>query len=185
MKTPRIAHAVLICMLFTLGTTGPLARAETPAAAPAQRGDASWMALFDQFNRHDIEMAKLAKTKTKNPHITELADMIITDHGKIRAQARALAKRAKLENAVADPGNREATHAKTMALLRGTPPAEFDRVYLSEETRFSREFVDSVKSQILPGLKNGELKRFIQGIIPDLDMHLEHMGHTAHALGGA
>ena len=167
---------VTLGILFAGAATHAVAK-ESPATS-----DATLFALFDQLNNQDIEMARLALSRSKDTQVQSLAKMIIADHGNFGPKARALAMKAKLPLNSPNP-ELSLAHDRRMVALRAASPSQFDRVYLTHELDFANNFVKTLNERIYPGMQQPELKQFLKGLGPALSEHLEHIKHVAHMTG--
>jgi putative membrane protein len=75
--------------------------------------------------------------------------------------------------------------AKTVALLQSKSGAEFDEAYLRHEISFHQSVIDAIKSTLLPAVKNEELKKLIDKVLPGFEHHLAATKAAASKLGGS
>jgi putative membrane protein len=149
--------------------------ATTSAFSPIQKplNDPTIVAIFDAANTYDIETGKLALQKAKTKAVRDLAQQFVNDHRAVRQQGRDLAKKLSLTPTPPEQFDLAEAHAKAMAELRGKSGAEFDQAYAAHEVAFHQAVLDAVASTLLPAIKNGELKAFVEKVGPHFLGHLE------------
>ena len=142
--------------------------ADAPKAA--QLSDAQIAAVTDIANTAEIEQAKLARSKSKNPEVQKFSAMMIAHHGEAKQ------KQAKLKISVADSpisvklleeGN------QTLASLKEKKGADFDRGYFDSQVEGHKSVLDTINNDLLPNAKSPELKAYLEEIKPKVEQHLE------------
>ena len=88
-------------------------------------------------NSIDIDLAKLAQSRTGNPDVKQFATTMITDHSAVNAQATALATKLGVtpkDNAVSQSLLKGAAEARaTIEPLKGKA---FDKAYIDREVAY-------------------------------------------------
>jgi putative membrane protein len=152
----------------------------TPANV-ARADDTSAFARFDHLNSMDLETARLAKQKGHSDGVMQLAEMIIHDHGAIQNESRRIAKKAGLKWPTPDANSELKTVIDKLKTKTGTA---FDKAYLDHALPFSKAFIDALKTEIIPSVRNVELKSYLAGIAPRFEEHLKHIEHAAMQVDG-
>jgi putative membrane protein len=80
---------------------------------------------------YEIQSSKLALARSKRADVKDYARMMIRDHTTTTNSLKAGVKRSKSPK---PPMKLSAENAALVAQLRGTGPADFDRVYLEQQT---------------------------------------------------
>jgi putative membrane protein len=131
----------------------------------------------------DIELAKLAQSRTGNRDVKQFATTMITDHSAVNAQATALAGKLHLtpkDNDVSQSLLKGAAEARAqIEPLKGKP---FDRAYIDREVAYHQAVLDALDKLLIPTSSNAELKKLLVGVRPAFATHLEHAKQLQRAL---
>lgn len=123
----------------------------------------------------DIDLARLAQTRSKNAEVLKFAGTMITDHSAVNAKATALAGKLGItpeNNAVSQSllaGARTARAA--LEPLQGTA---FDEGYIAREVAFHQAVLDALDTLLIPTTSNAELKQLLVSVRPAIAAHLAH-----------
>jgi putative membrane protein len=126
-------------------------------------------------NQIDIDMANIAKEKSKNADVQKFAQTMITDHQSVIDQAVALVKKLNVtpkDNNVSKKLMSDAE--KTKATLRSKSGKDFDKAYVNNEVAYHKAVISTVNNVLIPQAQNAELKKLLQSVAPVLKTHLEH-----------
>ncbi len=126
-------------------------------------------------NQIDINAAKIAKEKSKDPSIIKFANTMITDHQSVINQAVALVKKLGVtpkDNAVSKKLNSDAAATKKMLMAKSGK--DFNKAYIDNEVSYHKAVIDEVQNALIPQSKNAELKALLEKVLPILKTHLEH-----------
>jgi putative membrane protein len=115
----------------------------------------------------EVELGKLALTKTTNPQIKEFANMMVNDHGKANAELMEL---AKVKN-ITLPTMVDDEHKKKMEDLQKKSGVEFDKAYTDAMVDGHESTLKLMKDEATDG-KDGELKAFAGKTAPVVQTHL-------------
>lgn len=174
------------------GIAGTQAAAEVPSAdtsgadAPASGAepatpltDAQIAAVTDGVNKAEIEQAKLAKTKAKNPQVRRFATMMIEHHGAAQKKQAAL----KLETEQSALSQELAQDAQsTLESLQGTSDSDFDSAYMTAQVEAHQKVLAALQRDLRPGAQDPALKRYLSQLEPQVSQHLEQARKTEAAL---
>ena len=145
--------------------------------------DAEIASIAVTANQIDINAAELAKSRTKNPEVSNFANTMITDHTSVINQATALVKKLKVtpqNNAVSR--QLQANAKKTLTSLKGKKGAAFDKAYATNEVAYHKAVISTVENTLIPQSQNTELKSLLQSVLPVLKTHLAHAEMVAKNL---
>jgi len=134
----------------------------------------------------DIEYAKIALAKTKNPEVRSFAELMIRDHTAVNEGATALLAKLNVEpqdNAFSQALVSGATAKK--AELDALNGAAFDRAYAANELAYHRLVNKTVGETWIPTVQNPEVKAFLTQALVTFRVHEDHAGHMVGALNGA
>ena len=156
--------------------------AAEPAPAPALT-DANIAAIVLTANKMDIENAKMALGKTKNPAVKAFANQMVTDHTSVIKQATDLATKLSLEPEENDTSRQlEANSDSTRKAIEESKGAAFDKAYIDNEVAYHQAVLDMLDSTLIPGTTNAELKSLLEKVQPAFRAHLDHAKHVQASL---
>ncbi len=115
----RAVPAVLLCIAAAAASAEDSNSSEPVSAAQA------FVTKATQDGMAEIQLAKLAQSRSSDPKVKEFAASMIEDHTKANAELGALAKRKNLEV----PTSLDDKHATTVHAVGTKPPSEFDAEY--------------------------------------------------------
>ena len=124
----------------------------------------------------DVEVGKLALTRTHNPMVREFAEQMVRDHDAVNGQALALVKKLGVTpqaNATSEALTKQA--AETRAKLAKLNGAAFDRAYVANEVAFHKTVNGALQSTLIPAADNKELKSLLE---TGLTLFREHQAHA-------
>jgi putative membrane protein len=161
----------LLSILLTLAVPAGLnAQAATPGLSDPEVAHVAVTA-----NSIDIELAKLAQSRTSNRDVRQFATTMITDHSAVNAQATALATKLGVtpqDNAVSQSLLKGATEARgAIEPLKG---GAFDKAYIDREVAYHQAVLEALDGLLIPTSSNAELKQLLVDVRPAFVAHLEH-----------
>lgn len=126
-------------------------------------------------NSIDVDLAKLARSRTGNQDVKQFASTMITDHSAVNAQASALATKLGVtpkDNDVSQSLLKGAAEARaTIEPLKGKA---FDKAYIDREVAYHQAVLDALDTLLIPTTSNAELKQLLVDVRPAFATHLEH-----------
>ena len=126
----------------------------------------------------DIEAAKLALAKSKNPVVRDFAQTMLRDHQAVNEKALALVKKLGVTpeaNATSEALEKQA--AETRQRLSALSGTAFDRSYAANEAGYHKTVNGALKSALIPSADNAELKALLE---TGLSLFGEHQKHAEH-----
>lgn len=156
----------------TTDTAPPTAStsAEPAASSAPALSDEQIAAITDAANGAEIEQAKLAEIKSKNPDVKKFAAMMIKHHGEAKA------KQAKLKIQTAESSDSTALKtdaSTTLDALKKSSGKDFDKAYIEAQVDGHRKVLDTINEKLLPAVKNSDLKAYLEEIKPRVEAHLK------------
>ena len=126
----------------------------------------------------DIAAARQALAKSNNPKVRVFAETMVRDHQAVNAQALALVRKLGVTpeanpTSTALSGGADAK-LRELARLEG---ADFDKAYARNEAAFHATVNEALRTTLIPGARNGELKSLLT---TGLALFSEHQGHAEH-----
>jgi putative membrane protein len=168
---PRTTGYPLLSMFLTFA----LATALPAQSAPPDLSDPEVAHVAVTANSIDIDLAKLAQSRTHNPDVKQFATTMITDHSAVNAQASALAAKLGVtpkDNAMSQSLLKGAAEARaTIEPLKGKA---FDKAYIDREVGYHQAVLDALDNVLIPTTENAELKKLLVDVRPAIAAHLEH-----------
>ena len=131
----------------------------------------------------DIDYAKIALAKTKNPEVRRFAELMIRDHTAVNEGAAALLAKLKVQpkdNAFSQSLISGAAAKKTE--LNALDGVAFDRAYAANELAYHQVVNKTLSETWIPTVQNGEVKAFLAQALVTFRVHEEHAGHMVGAL---
>ena len=151
-----------------------LAQSETGAPPPEPKtealNDAQIAAITEAANSSEIEQAKVAQTKSKDAGVKSFAAMMITHHGDAKK------KQAKLKLKTEESGISTAMAADagaTLNALKADSGKDFDKAYITAQVAGHQKVLDTINDKLLPNVKDGNLKAYLEEIKPKVEQHLK------------
>jgi putative membrane protein len=174
--------AVSGCRLFRLSDpNAPSQPTQSPAAATRQGriSDANIAAMVLASNNTDISYARLAPTRAQRDDVKKFAERMLTDHTGVSALVTELLRKldvAPEDNAISlDMRDESANKRDIMRELSGFA---FDSTYIENEVAYHTKFLASIDSQMMPNVRNAELRNLLVAVRPAVAAHLSHAEQT-------
>jgi putative membrane protein len=117
----------------------------------------------------EVELSKLAQTKSTNAKVKEFADAMVADHGKANDELKAIAATKNITL----PDSLSADSKSAWNDLSKKSGAEFDKAYVDKMFADHKSTVDMFESAS-KNLKDPELKAFVDKTLPTIKGHLGH-----------
>jgi putative membrane protein len=126
-------------------------------------------------NTIDIELAKLAQSRTSNHEVKQFAGTMITDHSAVNAKAKALATKLHVtpkDNDMSQSLLKGAAEAR--AKIEPLKGKAFDQAYIDREVAYHQAVLDALDKVLIPTTSNAELKQLLVDVRPAIAAHLDH-----------
>lgn len=131
----------------------------------------------------DVEAAKQALAKSKNPLVRDFATEMVRDHEAVNKQALDLCKKLNVTPADNDTSKSLAkAAADKRAELDKLNGLAFDRAYVANEVAYHKSVNSALETLLIPSSSNGELKGLLQTGLKLFQGHELHAEHTAAEL---
>lgn len=169
--------------LITVFTSAALLVVGNVRAYAQAPSDPQIVGIVQAANQIDIDTAKLALTKTKNPQVKEFANQMISDHTALEKSVSDLAKKLGVTPEQSETSKQlKQQAAEEMKKLRSLHGAGFDKEYAPREVAFHQAVIDAASKTLIPDAKNAELKSALEGAAPLLQGHLQHAQQLQQSL---
>ena len=144
-------------------------------AAAASLNDPQIATIALTAHQIDVDRGKLALKHTKNGEVKQFAEQMVNDHQAGITEAMALAKKLHVTPQASDVSKSlQADAKKASARLKKEKGARFDKDYIDTEVEYHQAVIDAVKTVLVPGAQNADLKTLLQNAVPTLEGHLQH-----------
>ncbi len=140
----------------------------TSAATLGSHDTAAFVSNASQSDMYEIQAAKIAEQRSKNPDIKAFAKMMVTDHTKSSAALKPL-----MQAAGQTPADKlDQRRQGFIDNLKSASDADFDKTYVDQHVAAHEEALSLMQGYAKdgsdPGLKAGAAK-----IAPTVQMHLD------------
>ncbi len=131
----------------------------------------------------DVEAAKQALAKSRNPLVRSFAEEMVRDHEAVNTQALDLCKKLKVTPADNDTSKSlTKAAADTRASLATLDGAAFDRAYVANEIAYHKTVNGALATTLIPPSSNAELRKLLQTGLKLFQGHEMHAEHVASQL---
>lgn len=131
----------------------------------------------------DVDMGKLAISKSKNKDVVNFAESMVRDHGAVNVQALDLVKKLNV-----NPEDNDTSKALTQASaderakLEKLDGAAFDKAYVDNEVAFHKQVNSALETLLIPSAQNAELKSLLETGLKLFQGHEQHAEMVAAGL---
>jgi putative membrane protein len=131
----------------------------------------------------DIDAAKLALEKSKNPDVIAFAKDMVRDHQAVNEKALALLKKLGVTPEDNDTSKSLTKDAKAEhAKLEKLSGKAFDQAYAANELAYHKTVNGALESTLIPSASNAELKALLETGLKIFKGHEEHAAHLVAML---
>jgi putative membrane protein len=156
------------------------------STTPPALTDANVAAIVVAANDAEIDLGKLAQSKTKNQQVKSFAKQMETDHTAVNKNATDLAGKLHLTPENNDTSNGLESGAKTMReSLEKMDGAAFDKAYVDNEVTYHEGLLATIDNTLLPATQDPELKQLLTDTRPAVVAHLDHARKLQTQLGSS
>jgi putative membrane protein len=124
----------------------------------------------------EVELGKLALSKTHIASLKKFAQMMVDDHGKANDELKAIAQKKNITL----PDAVDNDHKQKIADLEKKHGKDFDKAYVNAMIDGHKKTLDLMEKEAKDG-KDPDLKAFAEKTAPTVKMHLESI-KTIHDL---
>ncbi len=145
-----------------------------PPVAPIALSDEQIAAINGAANRGEIDQAKLASEKSKNPKIKKFAAMMASHHGDANTKSIDMLRKAHITPEESTTSTQMTTESsKLVDSLKPMNGPEFDRAYIDAQVKEHTAILDAFDTKMLPAVKNADLKTDLTAMRARIDGHLK------------
>lgn len=152
------------------GATGSTGQTGAAAGAGAlSKADQKIVMDMARGNMAEIEMAKLAQSKSQNDQVKTFAQQMIDDHTKALAEVQQLAT----TKGVTLPTELDKKHKAAADKLAGQSGEAFDKAYMAQSGVSDHKKMHSMLASAEKRAKDPDVKALAARIMPTVDQHLK------------
>ena len=131
----------------------------------------------------DVDIAKLAISKSKNKDVLGFAESMVRDHEAVNVQALDLVKKLNVtpEDNDTSKALTDATAAER-AKLEKLDGAAFDKAYVDNEVAYHKQVNGALETLLIPSAQNAELKSLLETGLKIFQGHEQHAETVAAGL---
>jgi len=167
--------------------------ADAPAGGPPPAGteavalsDAQIVKVAETVDKGEIEQAKEAQKKSKNPQVKKLASHMIAQHTKSQKKGATVAKKAQLTPEDSPVATELSTKAEeALQTLKSAAPAELDRAYVDAQVKQHETVLELLNTRLIPSAVNADLKAQLEETRNMVQQHIEEARKIQQALSEA
>jgi putative membrane protein len=155
-----------------------------PQPPAPQLTDAQIAAITDAANKGEIEQAKLAVRKAKDPQVKAFAQLMIDHHGAEQKKEQQLATSLSLQPETTPTSTQLQTDSQNaISSLGSQNGADFDKAYIDLQVKEHRDVLDAIDNKLIPNAKNAQLKQALTDFRPKVQEHLQKAQDIQQKLG--
>ena len=145
---------------------------EEPPPAPPSLTDAQVAKVLAAVDQGEIDQAKIAQKKSKNPKVKKFAKQMIQHHTKSKQKGAKLVKKAKLTPEDSDVAA-QLTGKATAQLdsLKTADAASIDALYISGQAEQHQQVLDLINNSLMPSATHEELKALLGEVKTMVEEH--------------
>ena len=142
---------------------------------PSERlDDAQIITIASAVNSAEVDQAKIANGKARNPAVRTFAQTMMTDHGQAVKDIDELRTRLSLPESASQLSiELKASATRTGNDLTGIDDETFDKRYLLVQIDEHRQALDTINTRLIPAAQNNEVKKLLTDMRPIVSHHLE------------
>jgi putative membrane protein len=167
------------------GTTVDAPAGGPPPASsePVALSDAQIVKVAETVDKGEIEQAKEAQKKSKNPQVKKLASHMIAQHTKSQKKGATLAKKAQLTPEDSPVASELSTKAEeALQTLKTAAPAELDKAYVDAQVKQHETVLELLNTRLIPSAVNADLKAQLEETRSMVEKHIEEARKIQQAL---
>jgi putative membrane protein len=123
----------------------------------------------------EIAQAKLALSKSKDPAVRKLAQMMVRDHTQSDNKGAVVAKKNDLTLTSSSTSDSLKSDAEdSTRTLRTEAPADFGKDYVATQIREHQSLLDTLDQKLIANAKSADVKAYLAEVRAAVASHLEH-----------
>jgi putative membrane protein len=154
-----------------------------PRRQPMKLTDAQAMDILKAIHESDVQLALWAQKNSSKPAISSFGNQVIKDHENLMLAVSNFEKQSKMtpESSVISQEIRK-NRSQTEEQLKKVGQTELDRAYLDHEATFHNNGLKIIDTDLLPQVKDVELKKLIEQTRTTMETHRQKAAYTRQTL---
>ncbi len=147
----------------------------TLSTALAASSDAEIIKVLETVNSGEVEMARLALKKSRDPNVERYAEKMLSEHNHNNERLTRLGRDltvAPSESSLSDQFSRNV--ASNRALLSGLECRQFDRVYVDAMVNDHKKVLEKLEMELIPAARDSALREHLIHTKEHVSRHLHH-----------
>jgi putative membrane protein len=148
--------------------------------------DPQIVAIADAANKGEVDEAKLAVKKAKDPQVKQFAQMMLTDHGDALNKTKQLSSQLNITPETTQTSTQLQTDSQNaISSLSGQSGADFDKAYIDLQVKDHQQVLNDLDTKLIPSAHNADLKKQLTDLRPKIAEHLQKAQQIQQKLGAA
>jgi putative membrane protein len=136
--------------------------------------DAQITKILHETNEGEIDLAKLAKSKSKNDEVKKFADHMIKDHTSNNKMGKQLTNKLNIKPVTSENSEEmKKEGSEKLAELKKLDGKEFDKAYMDSQVNTHTKVLSDLDNTMLTSAKNPELKAMLEKTRTAVSQHLD------------
>lgn len=169
------------------GAGGLSSQDTASSGTPTGTGEASLSGIFSRLelaNTAEIQIGELGTKQAQSPAVKKIAQQLVTEHTKNRAELEAMAKQKGVELVPRAGGNTMRDTSGVLA-LKGLEGAAFDSAFVQAQIEAHQTNLDAIQNQMLPAARDDQqVAQYLQKTQAAMQKHLTTLQQIQRQLGG-
>lgn len=175
MNLNKLSFLSLFVSTIMLSTVSFAADIVSRPSSSEKLSDPEIASIVVAANNVDIEAGKFAAKHSTNPKVQAFARTMEIDHTSVNKEAVDLVTRLNVKPKENETSRKLTSDGeKTLARLKTSHGAEFDKAYIDNEVAYHEAVIDMVKTRLIPQATNEELRNLLVKVSPTFVEHLNH-----------
>lgn len=157
---------------------------DSPASKIGGLSDGEIVAITETVNRGEIEQAKEAQKKSKNPQVKKFAAHMISAHTQSNKKGEAWTQKAGLTPTDSSISSElHATGQQRLEALKTATPTEVDKAYVDAQVEQHEAVLGLLNDRMIPSATNPELKAALEETRAMVEKHIAEAKKLQAAVG--
>lgn len=148
--------------------------------------DAEIAAFTDAVNKAEIQQARLAVQRAKDPQVKAFAQEMINQHSQFATSQKHMMSTMNVTPQATAPTTALESQAQSdLSTLTSKTGSDFDKAYIDLQVQEHQAVLTKLTSELIPAAHSSQFKSELTNLQPKLQHHLERAEAIQKHLGGA